>query len=905
MPRGGRSDDALSHSGLSDVWQNTARACNLSVEQVKKACGAYSALLEALDGALDEEGRLEQLMKLQAEDGKVPRLFYEVDLTEHPRSRPLLLHCAGQGYTSCVAELIRSGFLIPGLKGSHDCNALHLASWGGHVQVVKLLCKHEPGLAEAPNKWKEFPELAAFNRGCEIEIATESGARLTASPVDVLDSMPFFECAEACLRIRVGDESVGLQWFRDQAKEALDKNMQDKAACITIVHGTPPSDIVAAAKKLSAETKLDDLRATGVQLHGQAVQNLLDEMVKWRYLRTLHLRCCGLGGSDLTYICLFLTRLQSPLMKLDLSHNSFRDSISTLFQCGHLFKIKDVNLEATGMSHESLEHLAHELEHQVRTMQGGFTLDTLRMADNDLSEVDVSAKSLKAFMNVLKLANCPLRAVYLDKTRLQLCQLEVLASALPEMSLSTISCHELSIPPEWCQQDGKLYRALGDRRCKVKRFEVDRGQSMAAFDMLWKAIKLRDACASKGKGQQKGVAPPPSAHGAPARDEAAFQVDAQGTMRTFDFTQPFQAHIYSKYWDIRRQQWKVDCVTSHAGLVGSVIVPEDLNGLFRVDDFVEMSAQFVRAPEAVDKDRKARDVVLKRLKVLPASACMPCLESCRLVLVREATKEILLLRSRRSHYAQRILQLSSDIFPLLQMDDELPQKLGPQLRSLVECLSDVELRALIASTQAECFAGPFGNPGRGYIDATAQAKHRALVTKQSWKDLMGMVQHEQDDRGRRRVEVDHRFHRTLTFRVACGLQSGAASSNLMEYEEPLVALRTELHRSGVRASTHRIEPDRGCSSPAALDVTSDNGKLIQRLFLCHIPEEVLTGGDLDLPWLLPTQGSDIRWVAASKPEELAKLLHDERSVGYTSLPAKICELATSSAACRALRVRVV
>ena len=842
---------------------------------------AYASLLERLDAALDEDDRLDRLHRVLATDKSqgIGRAFHGVDLSMHPANRPLLLHCAAEGYSQCLHALIQAGF-APDVHGSNKCNALHLAAWGGHTDCVELLCQNCRQLSEETNKWREFPELAAYGRACELDIAGE------------VSSKRFYQAAETCLQTRKGNAELDKTWFQDDSKERLQHCFQASIKHVRISAGTRPADIAAAARQMTSDWRVTDLSAAFVDLRGvQVLDVLLSAAAQGHFLQHLQLQGCGLGLPEAACLRRFLERRTTPLAKLDLSSNPFgHDGVVELF-CSALFRVKDVVLDNTKLSETTLgcfgEQLARAMDVEV------VNLDSIHFARNDLSHAgELGAHAgFGLFLQVLCQKNCPLRKLYLDHTRLSRQQLEGLVSALPTSGLFILSCHGLCLPAEWAAVGGKLNQALHHDRCVLKRIEVDRGQGSEEFDMLWKAIKLRDAAREqpggrKGKGKSKckdkkgkgcnDVSGPLSY--STGREEATQQVQ-----RSFSFREPFVVCLRAVYWDARRSSWKGDFVTESAGAVAGVLLarngdkhPEaDVNSTFNI------TLKLQRAPETVDKSLKANDLAVDSMQQ-ETSRNIHFLEFVRLVFVRESTRQILALSASLSPAALQLKpMLIPDSFCALP---DLPIEMIPQLKHLLSKLTDAELLSLLDSCVTDSLLYPWsGNSGK-FVDDVVKSQHHARVRSPAWQALSKLAEAEKASRQKPNEMVELR--RMLTFRVACQLQSGASTSSRMSYDDPEEAFLRALHRTTLRGSgVHIARQHEGRGKQETVDVVDCTGKMLQRLLFCSIPESLIDDESPNGPvrWW-----PDSRWVSANCPRDLSAILQDEGSEGYPSLAEEIC-----------------
>eukprot|EP00971_Amphidinium_carterae_P009134 180347-Amphidinium_carterae.1 len=292
-----------------------------SEASMSDARNAYIELLEQLDSALDGEDRLERLCRAWSAGtcGDITRWWHGVDLGVRPLNRPLVLHCAAQGYVECMKALHAAGFPVD-VCGSNKCNIMHLAAWGGHVECVQVLCQAAPDLAQQANKWSEFPELAACNRGCEHERLGETCAE------------PFFVAAELCLRLRRHSEELDRTWFQEESRQRLLHGFQDHTQRVSIAAGTCPEDVITAANSVTTRWRAHTLKATFIDMRREDVCGaLMGACAKGRLLRYLTLEGCGLTRVHAAIIRAYLEGCQIPLCKLDLSSNPLGDGAEELF----------------------------------------------------------------------------------------------------------------------------------------------------------------------------------------------------------------------------------------------------------------------------------------------------------------------------------------------------------------------------------------------------------------------------------------------------------------------------------------------------------------------------------------------------------------------------------------------
>ncbi|OLP92687.1 hypothetical protein AK812_SmicGene25503 [Symbiodinium microadriaticum] len=837
---------------------------------------AYAALLERLDAALDEEDRLDRLHHVLATGNRqgITRTFHGVDLSVHPTNRPLLLHCAAEGYSQCLHALIQAGF-APDVHGSNKCSALHLAAWGGHTDCVELLCQKCPQLSEETNKWREFPELAAYGRACELDIAGE------------VSSKRFYQAGERCLQTRKGNAELDKTWFQDDSKERLQHCFQASIKNVRISPGTRPADIAAAASQMTSDWRVTDLSVAFVDLRGVEVLDvLLSAAAQGHFLQHLQLEGCGLGRPEAACLRTFLERRTTSLAKLDLSSNPLGDGVVELF-CPALFRVKDVVLDNTKLSETTVgcfgEQLACAMDVEV------VSLDSIHFARNDLSHVgDLDANAgFGSFLQVLCQKSCPLRKLYLDHTRLSRQQLEGLVNALPNFGLVTLSCHGLCLPAEWAAKGGKLNQALHHDRCVLKRIEVDRGQGSEEFDKLWKAIKLRDAAREQPRGQKgKGKSKGKDKKGKGCNDISGRSSSSTGreeVQHSFSFREPFAVCLRAVYWDARRSSWKGDFLTESAGAVAGVLLPRtgDSHPEADVNSVFNMTLKLQRAPETVDKSLKSTDLAVDSMQQ-ETSRSRHFLEFVRLVFVRESTSQILTLSASFSPAALQLKQVFMlDSFRGLP---DLPTEMIPQLGHLLSKLTDAELLSLLDSGVADSLLHPWSGKTGKFVDDVARSQHRARVSSPAWQALSKLAEAEKASRQKPNEMVELR--RMLTFRLACQLQSGASTSSRMSYDDPEKAFLQELHRTTLRGSGVHITRQRdGGGKKETTDVVDCTGKMLQRLLFCSIPERLINDESPNGPvkWL-----PDSRWVSASTPGVLSAILHDDASEGYPSLAESIC-----------------
>lgn len=416
---------------------------------------------------------------------------------------------------------------------------------------------------------------------------------------------------------------------------------------------------------------------------------------------------------------------------------------------------------------------------------------------------------------------------------------------------------------------------------------MDRGDGSELCDKLWFAIKSRDAESSRsgrgseGKGQSKG-----KSKSYAGTSLAAISETCRQSQQSFDFRKHFPACLRALYWDNKRTNFKADFVTETAGVLNGIVVQSEEVCHDDVGSVFMISLKLERAPAIIDKDQKSKDLVLANAQ--PSAAAVPFLESCRLVFLRETTGEVLLLRSRLSPAGQNAQFLMKQVLP--EISGNIPAEMKAQVSQLVSQLSDLELRAIVESSDADTFKEPFGSETSKFVDATSAAWHCSLMASQAWGDFARAASAEESRREGAHA-VSHTCYRMLTFRPACQLKSGAVLTNQMTYDDPLSSFLEQLHRTTLRASV-RITSNPNEASPS-IDVCDQTGRVAQRLFPCVIPEELIDAGspDAPLPWLIPTAQSHPKWVSTADPDHIAALLRDDASEGFAELPAAICTLA--------------
>jgi len=866
-------------SGTPDLTVVTAGPIDVSFrleDGMRAARDAYASLLDELASALDDDDRLHVLLRIckgdeQDGEGVVSRVFHGIDLATRPRNRPLLLHCANEGYTKCVKVLLASGFPVADVAGTNSCNALHMAGWGGHVECVAELCAMCPSLAKSENKWNEFPELAAFSRSCELRFTEE------------MDAERFEDAAVQCLRTRKGNDTLGLEWFRDEAGKAVVRGFQDASTTVKIPAGARPCDIISSSKLVTSGWRVKKLQADFVELQGCVIQQLLVACSQAKFLTSICFGSCGLGPVELPIIKEFLENLKHPLEKLDLGGNKLGDDIDQVF-CPSFFRVYDLGLDNTGMTRTGLCALVKAAEEAIT--QGALQTTKLRLAQNDLSETGATVEIIASFACMLQQPDCSIREAYLDSTRLLGPQLQLVVDALPKCQLTLLSLHDLSIPESWAaQSQGKLYRALNDPRCQVKKLHVDRAASSQMFDGLWHAIKNRDiakASLSSGVGG-KG-------RGKAGKQRGTGCVKSNTDERCFSFRDPFCCRLRKLYWDVRREAWLANFVAQGKGVLNGVVLGGteakgfDL-GQLDLGKGIQVTLELTRSPASVDRDQKAKDLTLKTLAYVDAPVC---LEACRLVFFRETTLELLLLRSRVSPAGQELLNLLKFVLP--HIHDKTPTQVRPQLCETIEKLSDIELRALIESNDSDFLKEPL--EVSSVQNATGSERHQKRVASPTWKVIVGLAEQEEQTRRQQARAVPHDFVRMLSYRPSCQMQSGVSASSQMTYNDPWQAFNEQLDRSVLKGV--RIKCCSGKSQPPYVDVVDSSGLFSQRVFFCAIPDKLIdANSETSVPWLLPTAGSAPVWLPSDCALNLGYILQEDLTEGYSALPQAICSFVSS------------
>ncbi|CAE8741784.1 unnamed protein product [Polarella glacialis] len=721
-----------------------------------------------------------------------------------------------------LQALIAAGFLeaAPDLQGSNNCNALHLAAWGGHADCVRILCEAVPHFAGLPNKWREFPELRAFNRACELRLVGQEPISCEVSAV-------------CCLRTRTGNPTLGLEWFQDQALEGLRQGLRDAASTAQISAGTRPQDILEVTARLTPAWRATSLHANFVDLRGSAFQQLMVACSQGPFLQTLHLECCGLDRQDLRALRTFLENGSCPLKRIDLGGNLLGDTIVDIF-CSALFTVKDIGFDNVGMTHEGWAQLSQAM--RISTEQGCSRTDVLRLARNDLSENGACMPSCASFGSLIQLPGCTLRQAFLDHTRLQLPQLQEIVAVLSKCCLTVLSCHGLAIPEEWARPPhGRLFSAIKDPRCSIKKLHLDRGEASDMSDKLWSAIKLRDAekprsAASNGQGSKGKGGGKSHEKGVPL---SSVHESCRSSESTFDLREPFKTCPRALYWDVRRSTFRADFVTENMGVLSGVVLASNNLCLHDVGRIFKISLQLQRVPATVDKDQKAKDLVLHSVQASATATATPFLESCRVVFLREATREVLLLRSRLSPAGFRVSDLIKKVLP--DVPAGMPSEIWPQVTRLLSELSDVELHAILESTNADMLKDPFTTSP--FFDATSVSRHRTLVGFQAWRDFAEAASKEKLCRDESNRIVSHNFYRMLNFRPSCQLQSGGSVTNQLSFDDPLIFFLAEIHRAILRSPVHiPWHSSEQSLAPVFIDVSDKTGCLAQRLFIRTIPE---------------------------------------------------------------------
>ena len=100
-----------------------------------------------------------------------------------------------------------------------------------------------------------------------------------------------------------------------------------------------------------------------------------------------------------------------------------------------------------------------------------------------------------------------------------------------------------------------------------------------------------------------------------------------------------------------------------AGVLNGICLPGE-EWLQQVGHVLSITLKLVRAPMSVDKNGKAKDLTVQQ-STATSSQGKHCLDCCRLLLVRESTREIVLLKSRAGAAANGLLQILRSFFPLM------------------------------------------------------------------------------------------------------------------------------------------------------------------------------------------------------------------------------------------------
>eukprot|EP00971_Amphidinium_carterae_P080757 1597657-Amphidinium_carterae.1 len=287
------------------------------------------------------------------------------------------------------------------------------------------------------------------------------------------------------------------------------------------------------------------------------------------------------------------------------------------------------------------------------------------------------------------------------------------------------------------------------------------------------------------------------------------------------------------------------------------------------------------------KAQKARDLVVDFMVEQPVTQQLCFLEYCRLVLVRESTREVLILANRLTPAAVHLKNIfHMDTFSQLP---QLPEEMQPQLESLIAKCLNTELATLVDCDASEVLLHPWVPASGVFVDDVQRARHGSLVSSPAWKSLNQMARDELDRRGNVQPSFVSLF-RMHTYRHSCQPQSGVSVSNLLGYEDAETGFLNEFQRTTCRSAGIRILQPEG-KNMLTKTVADMSGRIMQRLLLCAVPEDLLDDpqGDAHVPWLPAS-----RWVATTESRSLSEMLCDEASEGYPELTEAICALAQGS-----------
>ena len=99
-----------------------------------------------------------------------PDAAWHIDLSARPR---ILLHCAASGFSACLRALLCEDDFKQSVSSSIGATqCLTFGGLGRTSRVCGAVVSSLPAFTQQANTWREFPELAAFNRACECEMSS-------------------------------------------------------------------------------------------------------------------------------------------------------------------------------------------------------------------------------------------------------------------------------------------------------------------------------------------------------------------------------------------------------------------------------------------------------------------------------------------------------------------------------------------------------------------------------------------------------------------------------------------------------------------------------------------------------------------------------------------------------------
>jgi len=424
----------------------------------------YKRFVDRLDDSLDEEERLEKLIKYLSDPNtqQLTSMVSGVDRALHPMDEPLLHHCVAKGFVECLRAMLDCGEFDDaiGKKAKRGMNLMHLAAWNGRPEVLPVLEAHWKNLCDLPSDFNELPEQTGWLRYCDQKSATPNAASSC------------LEVAIHCATVRK-QTPVSEKWFVEQAGAQL-RQAQPSNQRLVIPPGADAQSVAEYFAENAVAWRTQTLTMKGVDLSGaQVLGKILDAQSGNHSLTEVSFERCGLTPACVPVLKSFLGA--SAIQKLTLSYNPLLsvESVQELLCTQNLCASLRV-LELCGMDW-TVECLAPLARVMVRSGLNK-VLRLLSLDHNDFCETPGVAPGVPGFADFaryLRSDDCRLKELALRVTRLREQQLLLLWDAIrtaPE--LTRLHIQGVTVPERFMTFDNELVTSLQDMNCRVKYVEV-------------------------------------------------------------------------------------------------------------------------------------------------------------------------------------------------------------------------------------------------------------------------------------------------------------------------------------------------------------------------------------------------------------------------------------------------